>query len=157
MSLLPPPLPLPVHKHIPGANARHPEDAFDWIRDQAAAEAGNAAWLYGLHLLREGFYWEAHEVLEPVWMAAAPNSAEKAMAQAVIQLANAALKLDMGKPKAAARLAGMVEALAAEAAKGGEVVLGVEVAEVSRAAGSIKAGTPDLLFALLPTTSAKQN
>lgn len=150
-------LPLPDHKHIPGQNARHPEDAFDWIRDQAAAEAGNAAWLYGLRLLREGFYWEAHEVLEPVWMAAAPNSAEKAMAQAVIQLANAALKLDMGKPKAAVRLAEMVEALAAEAARGGEVVLGVEVAGVGRAVGSIKTDEPTLPIALLPTTSAKRN
>lgn len=137
-------LPLPDHKHIPGQNARHPEDAFDWIRDQAAAEAGNAAWDYGLRLLLEGFCWEAHEVLEPVWMAAAPNSAEKAMAQAVIQLANAALKLDMGKPKAAVRLAGMVEALAAEAAQGGKVVLGVEVAAVSIAADSIRTGTPSL-------------
>ncbi|MDG1209842.1 MAG: DUF309 domain-containing protein [Paracoccaceae bacterium] len=137
-------LPLPTHKHIPGQNARHPEDAFDWIRDQAATEAGNAAWLYGLRLLREGFYWEAHEVLEPVWMAAAPNSAEKAIAQAVIQLANAALKLDMGKPKAAVRLAGMVEALASDAARGGKSVLGVEVAVVSNAADSIKTGQPDL-------------
>ncbi len=136
--------PHPAHKHIPGQNARHPEDAFDWIRDQAAAEAENAAWLYGLQLLHKGFYWEAHEVLEPVWMAAAPNSAEKAMAQAVIQLANAALKLDMDKPKAAVRLAGMVEALAAEAAQGGAVVLGVEVAAVRDAAGSIKAVRPDL-------------
>ncbi len=150
-------LPLPDHKHVPGHNARHPEDAFDWIRDQAAAEAGNATWLYGLCLLHEGFYWEAHEVLEPVWMAAAPNSAEKAMAQAVIQLANAALKLDMGKPKAAIRLAGMVEALASEAAQGGAVVLGVEVAKVRRAAGSIKVEASDLQLALPPTTSAKLN
>lgn len=137
-------LPLPGHKHIPGANVRHAEDAFDWIRDQAAADADNPAWRYGLRLLAEGFYWEAHEVLEPVWMAATPNSAEKAMAQAVIQLANAALKLDMGKPKAAVRLAGMVEALASDAARGGESVLGVEVAVVSSAADSIKTGQPDL-------------
>lgn len=141
---LPSPFPLPAHKHIPGQNARHPEDAFDWIRDQAAAESENAAWKYGLHLFHHGFYWEAHEVLEPVWMAAAPNSAEKAMAQAVIQLANAALKRNMGKPKAAVRLAGMVEALASEAARGGEVVLGVEVASISAAADSIRAGKPDL-------------
>lgn len=83
-------------------------------------------------------------MLEPVWMASAPNSAEKAMAQAVIQLANAALKLDMGKPKAAVRLAGMVEALASDAARGGESVLGVEVAVVSSAVDSIKTGQPDL-------------
>lgn len=149
--------PLPAHKHIPGQNARHPEDAFEWIRDQAAAEAGNEAWEYGLRLLLEGFYWEAHEVLEPVWMAAPPNSAEKAMAQAVIQLANAALKLDMGKPKAAVRLAAMVEALAAEAAQGGEVVLGVEVAGVIDAAASIKAGAPDMQFASLPSSPSKQS
>ncbi len=148
----PPPFPLPSHKHIPGQNARHPEDAFDWIRDQAAA----GAWDYGLRLLHEGFYWEAHEVLEPVWMAAAPNSAEKAMAQAVIQLANAALKLDMDKPKAAARLAGMVEALASEAAQGGAVVLGVEVAGVRRAAGSVSTGTPGVSLTL-GRTPAKQN
>lgn len=149
-------LPLPDHKHIPGQNARHPEDTFDWIRDQAAAEAGNAAWDYGLRLLHEGFYWEAHEVLEPVWMAAAPNSAEKAMAQAVIQLANAALKLDMGKPKAAVRLAGMVEALAAEAARGGAVVLGVEVAAVSDAAASVSAGAPEVSLISDPTLSKQR-
>lgn len=130
-------LPLPDHKHIPGANARHAEDAFDWIRDQAAADADNPAWRYGLRLLAEGFYWEAHEVLEPVWMAAAPNSAEKAMAQAVIQLANAALKLDMGKPKAAHRLAAIVSALAVEAGQGGKVVLGVDVGALRDAADSI--------------------
>lgn len=134
------PLPLPDHKHIPGQNARHPEDAFDWIRDQAAADAGNAAWLYGLRLLHHGFYWEAHEVLEPVWMAAAPNSAERAMAQAVIQLANAALKLDMEKPKAAARLAAMVQALAGEARRGGAVVMGVEISVLAKAAGGVGAG-----------------
>ncbi len=132
--------PLPTHKHIAGQNARLPEDAFDWIRDQAAAEAGNAAWLYGLTLLRKGFYWEAHEVLEPVWMAAPPNSAEKAMAQAVIQLANAALKLDMGKPKAAARLAGMVAYLAAQAGRQGVVVLGVQVTAVTLAARDVASG-----------------
>lgn len=153
---LPPPFPLPDHKHIPGENARHPEDAFDWIRDQAAAEAGNAAWDYGLRLLHHGFYWEAHEVLEPVWMAAPPNSAEKAMAQAVIQLANAALKLDMGKPKAADRLAAMVEALATEAAQGGAAVLGVEVAAVRDAAASVSAGTPEVSLTSDPTLSKQR-
>ena len=140
--------PLPDHKHIPGVNARHPEDAFDWIREQAAAEAGNAAWVYGLRLQREGFYWEAHEVLETVWMTAPPNSAEKAMARAVIQLANAALKLDMGKLKAAARLAGIVEALTAEAGQGGAVVLGVDVAGVAQAAQTIGAGGANATTAL---------
>ena len=77
-------------------------------------------------------------------MAAAPNSAEKAMAQAVIQLANAALKLDMGKPKAAARLAVMVEDLAGQARRGGAVVLGVEAEAVVRAAKVVGQGNSPL-------------
>lgn len=137
-------LPLPGHKHIPGANVRHAEDAFDWIRDQAAADADNPAWRYGLRLLAEGFYWEAHEVLEPVWMAATPNSAEKAMAQAVIQLANAALKLDMGKPKAAQRLAVLVDELAAEAGRSRAKVLGLDVGAVRGAADGIADPPPRL-------------
>lgn len=107
--------PLPDHRYVPGRTARHPEGAFDWIRDQAPAETlgagarANAPWRYGLRLLNAGFYWEAHEVLEPVWMNAAPNSVERAATQAVIQLANAALKRDMGKPRAALRLCAIAE------------------------------------------------
>ncbi|PWE34380.1 hypothetical protein DDZ14_01350 [Maritimibacter sp. 55A14] len=77
-----------------------------------AGHGSNIVWTYGRRLIAEGFYWEAHEVLEPVWMNAPPNSRERHMVQAVIHLANAGLKRRMGKPRAAARL----DALAAECA-----------------------------------------
>lgn len=59
----------------------------------------------GLALYRAGYFWEAHEAWEPLWLAAAPNSRERALLQGLIQLANGWLKLRMGRPEAAARIA----------------------------------------------------
>jgi hypothetical protein len=71
----------------------------------------NAAYVYGHRLLEAGFYWEAHEVWEAVWMNCRPNSTEKVLLKALIQQANARLKRSMGKENAARRLESMVEAL----------------------------------------------
>lgn len=78
--------------HIPGQNVRPPEGSIP---------AGEAE---GRALYEAGYFWEAHEAWEPVWMAAAPNSAERAGLQAMIQLANARLKLVMGQEGAVARI-----------------------------------------------------
>lgn len=65
----------------------------------------------GLQYLREGYYWEAHEVLEPVWMALPADSVERKFVQGLIQLANGRLKLCMARPKAALRLVELARAL----------------------------------------------
>lgn len=82
--------------HIPGETARPEEGS---IRPGLSE---------GLSLYRAGFYWEAHEALEPLWLSAAPNSQARAYLQALIQLANAQLKHKMNKPAAAARILGLV-------------------------------------------------
>ena len=123
--------PLPNHRHLPGLNARHAEDAFDQIRRRALVPTtsetaqANPAWLYGLRLLEAGFWWEAHEVLEPVWMNAVPNSAERHLVQGVIQLANAALKHQIERPKAALRLCDASEELLRAA--GPDDVMGLRI------------------------------
>jgi len=61
----------------------------------------------GLALYRARFFWEAHEAWEPLWLAAAPNSRERALLQGLIQLANGWLKLRMARPAAAARIAAL--------------------------------------------------
>lgn len=94
---------------------------------RSATASSNSAWLYGLDLAETGYFWEAHEVLEAVWLNAPPNSPERKQVQAVIQLANAALKSSMGRPNAAQRLCAMARALSAEAAGAG---LGQEPAGV---------------------------
>jgi uncharacterized protein len=139
--------PLPAHAYVPGQTARHPEGAFDPMRDAAppvtrsAEAANNAAWRYGLRLFAGGWFWECHEVLEPVWMNAPPNSRERALVQAVIQLANAALKARMGQTRATARLCARARELAAEAA-GPEraAVMGVTQGTLRAAIAAVDSG-----------------
>ncbi len=67
--------------HIPGRNARPPEGSIAPGLDE------------GFALYHAGFFWEAHEAWEPVWMDLPPNAPEKAEMAALIQLANARLNL----------------------------------------------------------------
>ncbi len=101
---------LPNYAYIPGQNERHPEDAFDELRrtavqGQTADQLAQCeAFQAGLRFLDAGYYWEAHEVLEPVWMVLPQDSMERRFVQGLIQLANGCLKVRMNKPKAALRL-----------------------------------------------------
>lgn len=104
----------PEYPYVPGRTPRHPEGWFDAIRDTvrpgaSVSELANSpAWAAGLAYLEDGFFWEAHEVLEPIWMALPHGSREREMVQALIQLANACLKREMGRPRAVLRLCRMV-------------------------------------------------
>ena len=75
---------------------RAPVEAADW--------EGDIAYRYGASLYVQSFFWEAHEVWEAVWMTCPPNGIERRFLRGLIGLANAALKLRMGRPKAALRL-----------------------------------------------------
>lgn len=105
---------MPPHVYIPGKTARHPDTLFDVIKQSVTPGLPpdqlhhTQAWMAGMAYLEAGYFWECHEVLEAVWMQTREQSAERDMVQAVIQLANARLKLLMDRPKAAARLCGMV-------------------------------------------------
>lgn len=107
----------PGHAYVPGKTPRHAEGAFDAVRSTAktgmGAEdlIGSEAFETGLDFLQNGFYWEAHEVLEPVWLALPEQAPERSVVQGIIQLANAQLKIEMGRPKAALRLCNISEAL----------------------------------------------
>lgn len=117
----------PPFAYVPGQTARHEDGRFDAIRDTAkpgvdeAALAQCDAFQTGLRYLRDGYFWEAHEVLEPVWMLCPPNSPSRAVVQGLIQLANARLKQKMGKHKAAIRLY-MIARGHFEQAQGGKVM-----------------------------------
>ena len=83
----------------------------------------DSAFQFGHTLFAEEFYWEAHEIWESVWMACAPNSPQKLLVQAMIQVANARLKQCMDRPKAADRLYCEADRLARDAFQraGGEI------------------------------------
>ncbi len=89
------------------------------------------AWQGGWVLFDQGFFWEAHEVWEPVWMCLPRHSDERTMVQACIQLANAHLKKIMGRPNAVLRLCGMVERQI-EGFNNSAPVFGVDVSELNR-------------------------
>ncbi|MCG6901176.1 MAG: DUF309 domain-containing protein [Rhodobacter sp.] len=133
---------LPPYPYVPGATPRHPEGAFDAVRATARAGmdadalAASDAFQTGLRYLQAGYFWEAHEVLEPVWMACAPNSGARAFVQALIQFANARLKARMDRPAAAVRLCDLALAHLAETAA--PVILGQDVEPVRRALEDLK-------------------
>ena len=79
------------------------------------AKADAQAFRYGVDLFNHGFFWEAHEVWEAVWLAAPPNSGRRQGVRALIQMANALLKRHMQKPRACRRLADEVARLALDA------------------------------------------
>ncbi len=125
---------LPSHAYIPGQNKRHPENAFESIR-QTAVPGKNAdqlaqsnAFQTGLLYLKKGYYWEAHEVLEPVWMALPKHSIERGFVQGLIQLANGRLKMLMGRPKATIRLVSQARELVP--ANEPRIVMTLDVEEV---------------------------
>lgn len=125
------PFALPSYAYVPGVSKRHPEGHFDHIRSSVdvgmtpKALARSDAFQCGLHFLEAEFYWEAHEVLEPVWLALPKEGDERKLVQALIQFANAKLKVKMRRPKAAKRLCDIVRGLLADI--GTEVVMGLEV------------------------------
>ncbi len=106
---------------------RDPVDALTWLRARD--------YLCGLALYEFGYFWEAHEVWEPVWLRCAPNSRERQTLAGLIQLANGCLKLRMGRARAAGRLAAEAARLFGEAGQNGAGrVLGVEVVVLASAA-----------------------
>lgn len=125
---------LPTHAYVPGISERHPEGQFDHIRNSVHAGmspeslAASDAFQCGLRYLETGYFWEAHEVLEPVWMVLPINGDERQLVQALIQLANAQLKTEMRRPKAAKRLCGIVRDLLSGI--GAEVVMDLEISQV---------------------------
>lgn len=118
----------PDHIYIPGINERHPEDTFEAIRITAIPGssiedlAKCEAFKHGLIYLEEGYFWEAHEVFEPVWMALPEKSGERRFVQGLIQLANASLKAKMARPKAVCRLCHIARELLTGATDGSSLM-----------------------------------
>ena len=117
----------PPYAHVPGVNSRHPDDMFDPLKSSVVegmsyeALRASAAWLQGLAFLREGYFWESHEVLEAVWLKCGPNTAERMTVQSLIQLANAGLKKKMQRDNAFNRLLKMAEDLFDESLRRSDV------------------------------------
>ncbi|WP_227268300.1 DUF309 domain-containing protein [Roseobacter weihaiensis] len=108
-------IPLPPHVYVPGFSPRHAPTWFDDIKASVRPDIPphqlhrTDAFIAGRTYFDAGFFWECHEVLEAVWMQTRDPSSERDMVLALIQLANARLKVLMRQPRAAWRLCDMVE------------------------------------------------
>ena len=115
--------------HVASADFERLRPATGSVPDRLASEAlpDQLAFRFGADLFNAGFFWEAHEVWELVWRALPPNSRERLACQALIQAANACLKLRFGRTKAFGRLSAEVARLADEACRLNGDVAGIDM------------------------------
>lgn len=112
---------LPPVAYVPGLTARPEEGCFDPVKTGLSPAlscgelASSRAFTGGLEAFSRGYFWEAHEFWEAVWMCLPPASAERLLLQGLIQLANGALKLRMGRERAAVRIFERADSALAEA------------------------------------------
>lgn len=128
--------PFPAYRYIPfQPGMPHPlrdpdghsygkED--DYLPVFAAADWRDCQpYLFGIDLFNNGYWWEAHEALESVWLAAGRETQTGQFVQGLILVAAAQLKRIMGEERGARVLMGNgVEKLSLAAG----TYLGVEVA-----------------------------
>ena len=106
--------PFPPYRFIPGLTphpTRHPEGhsynqepnslkSFDPDKWRSCEE-----YLYGIDLFNHGYWWEAHEALEAVWVAAGRRTNTGLFVKGLIQVAVAHLKKFQGFHDVATRMA----------------------------------------------------
>lgn len=100
----------PAYAYLPGSDLPHP------VRDPrghsyekevqpvpCVTELPTDALRWGIELFNHGFYREAREAWEPIWLAAKGNAQDRALFKGLIMLAAAGVKIREGKWMAALR------------------------------------------------------
>lgn len=100
---------MPSHACVPDLMRCHREGTFDRISNSLKPEMSledlarcEALWYDPVYIERNST--GAHDPLESIWMALANGSAEKALIQGLIQLANGHPRIRMKQPQASRRL-----------------------------------------------------
>lgn len=133
------------------------------LRFEHFVPADDAAFQYGVALHDGGFFWEAHEIWEAVWKAAPMNGRDRLVLRALIQIANAGLKLRQGRPRAAARLigeaTGLLDELTARGARGEPESVGkrLKADALRRELGNRRPTTPAPLARFFSLAKVKEN
>lgn len=106
--------PFPAYRYVPGQNP-HPTRDIDGhsygtepvrlVTFSPGDWAGCEEYLYAIDLLNHGYWWEAHESLEAIWLAAGQRHSRTGLfVQGLLQLGVGALKQHLGQTTAARRL-----------------------------------------------------
>lgn len=106
--------PFPPYRFVPGEVPHPTRDKHGHSYDRApvklaAFDPGDwhtcEEYLYGIDLFNHGYWWEAHEALEVVWVAAGRRTETGLLIQGLIQIAIAHLKRFQGLDDVATRMA----------------------------------------------------
>lgn len=106
-------IPFPRRKYIPGQGVHPSRDpAGPHVPEVASSvKFGPDTWqdcqpyLYAIDLFNHGYWWEAHEVLEDLWMETGKKTTIARFLQGIIQVAAALLKDSLAFDHGASRLA----------------------------------------------------
>ncbi len=137
--------PFPPYAYVPGKTPHPTRDPKGHSRGHPPEPLESfdpASWrecepyLYGVDLFNHGYWWEAHEALEGVWVAAGRHTHTGLFLQGLIQISVAHLKRHQGFADVAARMA----ARGSEKLGPGGSVLGIDVA---RARADVRASFTD--------------
>jgi len=98
---------LPAYRFVPGQTPHPRNDPRGHSHGAPEPECGpwrpeewrtNELWLWGVDCFNLAYWWESHEALEALWLAAGRTSAPAQFVQGVIQIAAAHLKRFAGTP-----------------------------------------------------------
>lgn len=99
--------PFPPYSYVPGSHPHPVSDPRGHMHgrqpqgvdplDPAACSASEP-YRYAIDLFNHGYYWEAHEVWEGLWLAAGRRGATAEVLQGLIKLAAAGVKVREGRP-----------------------------------------------------------
>lgn len=92
-----PQLPFPPYQYLPGKNL-HPGV------DHLPSFSDSEAFAYGIDLYHAGYFYEAHEAWESLWLQLPRGDMQRALLHGLIQLTSALLKLELGQWPPAQRL-----------------------------------------------------
>lgn len=103
-------------------------------------------YLYGLDLFNHGFYWEAHEAWEGLWVACGRRGATATFLQALINLAAAGFKARWGNARGlranAATALRLFESAAGQIGPGGARYMGLDVRALADRAAALSKTQP---------------
>ncbi|GAB4178587.1 MAG: hypothetical protein Tsb0017_18800 [Geothermobacteraceae bacterium] len=101
----------PAYRFLPFTDLPHPRNdprGHSWGKEEVPIGSfDEQAWrecepyLYGVDLFNHGYWWEAHEAWEGLWLVAGRESLAGQFLQGLIQLAGAQLKRFTGVPRGA--------------------------------------------------------
>jgi uncharacterized protein len=145
--------PFPAYSYVPGRFPHPTRDAAGHSFGHEVSVASFSAddwkhcgpYLFGLDLFNHGFYWEAHEQWEAVWLAAGRTGVIADLLKGLIKLAAAGVKVREGQPNGVRRHAMRAEQLFTIIQEAHKSLLGLTLEKLIESAEQIAAAADELI------------